>query len=60
MPSLKHIILISKEPKAFEPVESAAKSQNIKLHLFEDIRKLGESCIVENLPPRPDDTFIIW
>ncbi|KAE9550027.1 hypothetical protein FO519_006755 [Halicephalobus sp. NKZ332] len=59
MPSLKHIVLISKESKALEPVESLAKSQNIQLHLFEEIRRLGETSLVDDIPPRPDDLFII-
>lgn len=60
MPLLKHIIVIEKEQKAFEPVESLAKSQNITLDLFENIRQIGETCLVEDNPPKPEDTYIIW
>lgn len=59
MPTLKHIVFISNEPKALESIESLAKSQNIQLHLFNQLCKLGETKLVEDLPPKPDDTFII-
>lgn len=60
MPSLSHIILVGKDRQAFESLESTAKSHNIEIHLFEDLRKLGETCLVDDVLPKPEDLFVIW
>jgi long-chain acyl-CoA synthetase len=59
MPSLSHIILVGKDRQAFESLESTAKSHNIEIHLFEDLRKLGETCLVDDVLPKPEDLFVI-
>ena len=60
MPSLSHIIFTGKDRKALESVESAAKSHNIEIHLFEELRKVGEGSLVDDVLPKPEDLFVIW
>jgi long-chain acyl-CoA synthetase len=59
MPSLSHIIFTGKDRKVYESLESTAKSHNIEIHLFEELRKLGESCLIDDVLPKAQDLFVI-
>uniref|UniRef100_A0A7E4W672 Long-chain-fatty-acid--CoA ligase n=1 Tax=Panagrellus redivivus TaxID=6233 RepID=A0A7E4W672_PANRE len=57
IPSLAHIVIIGNED--IEGLRSVANANNIELHRFEDARRLGETCLAEDVLPSPKDTYII-
>jgi long-chain acyl-CoA synthetase len=58
MPTLKHIVVMNPGVVTSE-LEQQAKDVNIDLHKFYDLVAVGEKNLQEDVPPQPDDTYII-
>lgn len=59
MPSLKHIVAMKHEAITGE-VEDLARNTKIRLHKFYELVQFGLKNAQKDVPPKPDDTFIIW
>lgn len=56
---LKHIVIINNLSKCVLK-ELQSLTSNIQLHLFNELINLGKKNLVDDFPPKPDDTCIIW
>lgn len=59
MATLRHIIAMKNDAITPE-LETLAKSSNIQLHKFYDLVEYGQKYTQKDIPPKPDDTYIIW
>ena len=59
MPSLRHLIAIKHEAITPELL-AQAEDVGIKLHKFYDLVDDGKNNIQKDVPPSPEDTYMIW
>lgn len=59
MPTLKHLVVIKHEAITQELLSKADKA-GIQLHKFYELIIDGVNNIQQDLPPKPDDTYMIW
>lgn len=59
MPTLKHIVLMDGN-EVTEELKKQAGEEGVELHKFYDLVEMGKKDVQEDVPPKPDDTYIIW